>query len=125
VTLWVAQILLAAAFFMAAIAKLTTPIDQLARMMPWTKDVSESLVRFIGSVELLGAIGLILPAATRFAPRLTPIAAIGLMVVMVLAACFHLSRGEVDALPVPALLGAMAAFVAWGRAQWAPIASRL
>jgi hypothetical protein len=67
---------------------------------------------------------LILPAATRIKPSLTPLAAIGLTTVMALASITHLVRGEVQMLPVTILLGGLAAFVAWGRSRKAPIAPR-
>jgi putative oxidoreductase len=63
-----------------------------------------------------------LPFATK--PRLTPLAAAGLVLVMLLASAFHLSRGEVGALPVNLVLGGIAAFVAWGRSRKAPIRAR-
>jgi hypothetical protein len=67
---------------------------------------------------------LVLPAATRIKPALTPLAALGLATVMVLASLTHLLRGEVQMLPVTAVLAGLAAFVAWGRARKAPIAPR-
>ena len=79
------------------------------------------LVRFIGVSELAGAIGLILPAATKIKPTLTPLAALGLLTIMILAMAFHLSRGEAQALPINMALGGLAAFVAWGRTKKAPI----
>jgi len=82
------------------------------------------LVRFIGVAEVAGAIGLILPAATRIKPVLTPLAAVGILVIMVLATGFHIYKGEFHALPVTLLLGAMATFVAWGRFRKAPIPAR-
>jgi hypothetical protein len=77
------------------------------------------LVRFIGASELLGGLGLVLPAATRIKPALTPLAGAGLITVMVLAALFHLTRGEFGAIPGNVILGSLAAFVAWGR--WAKV----
>ena len=68
-----------------------------------------------------GAIGLILPAATKIKPTLTPLAALGLLTIMILAMAFHLSRGEAQALPINMVLGGLAAFVAWGRTKKAPI----
>jgi putative oxidoreductase len=121
--LWVAQALLALAFGLAGAMKIATPIAELAQKLPWVTDLP-NLVRFIGVSELLGAFGLILPAATRIRPILTPIAAMGLVLVMVLAAGFHLLRGEAQALPVNLALGAIAALVAWGRLRKAPIAPR-
>jgi putative oxidoreductase len=122
--LWIAQVLLFAAFGMAGLVKSTTPLGQLAGMMPWTTAVPGGLVRFIGIAELAGAIGVLLPAVSRVRPGLTPLAALGLLTVMVLASLFHLSRGEASVLPVNAALGGLAAFVAWGRSRRAPISAR-
>lgn len=81
-------------------------------------------MRFIGIAELAAAVGLILPALTRILPKLTPLAGLGLAVIMVLAAGFLVQRGEMSALPINFLLGALAAFVAWGRWRKVPIAPR-
>src|SRR6185503_7036795 len=112
-SLWVAQVLLAGMFLMAASAKLTKSPAELAVMMPFTRDVPLALVRFIGTAELMGAVGVILPALTRIRPWLTPLAASGLVVVMLLASLFHVSRGEFFAVPINLTLGALGAFVAW------------
>jgi uncharacterized membrane protein len=104
VALWTAQCLLAAAFLLAATAKLTTPIDQLAAKMPWVTGAMGSLVHVIGVCELLGALGLVLPSLTRVKPGLTVLAALGLGTIMVLALATHLSRGEVAMLPVNLVL---------------------
>jgi putative oxidoreductase len=124
VALWIVQVLLAAAFFVVGFAKAVQPIDELAQQMAWVTAVPSGLVRFIGVMEIAGAVGLVLPAATRIAPLLTPIAALGLLLVMVLAAGFHLLRGEIAALPLNFVLGALAAFVMWGRFKKAPIPAR-
>jgi len=104
--------------------KSSAPIDQLAARMVWPGALPEPLVRFIGVSELAGALGLLLPSLTRIKPKLTPLAAAGLTVVMVLAVFFHISRGELNALPITLGLGALCAFVAWGRYKAAPIAPR-
>lgn len=122
--LWVVQGLLAVAFGMAGAMKLTTPIAELAQGLPWVANAPELLIRFIGASELAGGIGLVLPAALRIQPKLTALAGAGLVVVMVLAAGFHLSRGEVSAVPVNLALGGLAAFVAWGRGSARPIPAR-
>ncbi|MDP1822628.1 MAG: DoxX family protein [Archangium sp.] len=122
--LWAVQGLLGLAFVMAGQMKLFTGIPELAKMLPWASSVPEALVRFIGASELLGGLGLILPAATRIKPMLTPLAAAGLVLVMVLAAGFHATRGEFGALPINLVLGGLAGFVAWGRVKLAPIAPR-
>lgn len=118
--LWVAQALLALAFGMAGGMKMTGPAVQMAVQ----SGMSAGLVHFIGLSELAGAIGVILPAATRVRPGLTPLAALGLFVIMVLAVGFHLSRGEFSHLPPAIILGALAAFVAFGRWRKAPIEPR-
>ena len=124
ITLWLVQILLAVMFGMAGAMKVMTPIDALAQQMGWPGTVPEPLVRFIGVSELAGAFGLILPSLTRILPSLTSLASAGLVVVMVLAAAFHVSRGEIQALPINFILGGLAAFVAWGRTKKAPIHAR-
>lgn len=124
VTLWVVQVLLAAVFGMAGSAKLTTPIEALAAQMPWVSGAMGPYVKIIGTVEVLGALGLILPSATRIQPRLTPAAALGLIGVMLGAVVTHASRGEWPMLAVNGTLAALAAFVAWGRGLKAPIQAR-
>ena len=94
VTLWVVQLLLAAFFVMAGINHGLNPIAEAAQSSPWITGIPAWLARFIGFAELAGAAGLILPAATRIKPWLTPLAAAGLAVVMLLAAAFHVTRGE-------------------------------
>jgi putative oxidoreductase len=123
ISLWVAQVLLALAFGMAGFMKVSMPISELAaKGMGFVNHTSEGLVRFIGTVELLGALGLILPAAMRIKPILTPIAAIGIAVIMLLSIKEHVTQNE----PVVAniILLLLAAFVAWGRFKKAPIQSK-
>jgi putative oxidoreductase len=123
--LWVAQVLLAAFYFYAGFNKLSQPIEALGAMgMGFVLVVPELLTRFIGLAELLGAAGLILPAATRIMPRLTPLAALGLSIIQVLAIGFHISRGEVMVLPMNLVLLALSLFVLWGRERKAPISAR-
>ena len=122
--LWVVQGLLGAMFLAAGAMKATQPIAVLVDTLGWPAAVPAALVRVIGVAELLGALGLILPAATRVKPMLTPLAGVGLAMVMLLATIFHISHGELGALPIPLVLGGLAAFVAWGRAAKAPIAPR-
>ena len=124
IALWVVQVLLAAMFLMAGATKLTQPMDALATQLPWTTAVPELLVRFIGLAEIAGALGLILPSALRIRPRLTVLAALGLVVVMVLASGLHASRGEFGMLPMNAVIAALAGLVAWGRTRKAPISPR-
>ncbi|MGH9324458.1 MAG: DoxX family protein [Vicinamibacteria bacterium] len=122
IALWVAQGILAAAFAFVGLMKVATPAAELQQQLP--PSLPLALVRFIGMAELAGALGVILPAATRIEPYVTPIAAIGLLTVMVLAGSFHLSRGEPEALPLILFLGGLAAFVAWGRFRRVPLPPR-
>jgi uncharacterized membrane protein YphA (DoxX/SURF4 family) len=120
--LWLVQVLLACAFGMAGVMKSTQPVEALVQGgMAWAGQMPLAMVRFIGVSELLGAIGLILPAATKIKPVLTPLAALGLLTIMILAMAFHVSRGEVQATPINIVLGGLAAFIAWGRTKKAPI----
>lgn len=122
ISLWVAQIILSAMFLMAGIMKSTQPIEQLSAQLPWVTDVPLALVRFIGVMELLAGIGLLLPSILRIKPILTPIAAAGLVMVQAFAAVFHISRGEAaTAVPMNIVLLALATFVAWGRFKKSPI----
>lgn len=123
--LWVAQALLAAMFLMAGATKLMSGSAELVAMgMGWAENAPFLLIKFIGLAEVAGALGLILPAATRILPHLTKLAAAGLCVVMVLAAGVHIVRGEFEVVPVNAVLFALAALVVWGRTNKAPIAPR-
>jgi hypothetical protein len=124
VTLWVVQVLLAAFFLMAGVNHGLKPIAEAAQSSPWITGIPTWLARFIGFAELAGAVGVVLPAATRVKPWLTPLAAAGLGLIMALAVPFHVMRGEASVVAfniVPALL---AAFVAWGRSTRARIAPR-
>ena len=121
IALWVAQVLLAAMFLMAGIMKATQPIEEPSQSMTWVNDFSAGMVRFIGISELLGGIGLLLPALLRIKPIFTPLAALGLFIIMVLAFIYHISNAEYQALGINLILGAIAVFIAWGRYKKAPI----
>ncbi|WP_432194329.1 DoxX family protein [Streptomyces sp. bgisy027] len=115
VFLWILQAILAAMFAMAGVMKSTQPKDKLAEKLAWVNDFSPATVRFIGVVEFAAALGLILPAATDIAPVLTPLAASGLVITMILAAITHARRKEPPAIVFNAVLLILAALVAWGR----------
>jgi len=121
--LWVLQVGLAGVFLVAGLTKLTQTGPALLPRLAWAPDVPAALLRAIGFSELLGAIGLLVPAATRIRPELTPAAASGLTAVMALAVMFHLYRGD-NAFFIPAVLAGLSALVAWGRSRKAPIAAR-
>ncbi|MEV0381407.1 DoxX family protein [Nonomuraea sp. NPDC050643] len=116
VVLWVFAALLALLFLGAGAMKLTRPKEKLAASgMGWTDDFSAGAVKGIGALEILGALGLILPALTGIAPVLTPLAATGLALIMVGAAVTHARRKEFPMIGVNAVLLVLAAVVAWGR----------
>src|SRR5271165_2052449 len=96
--------------------------NQSQRDVPWFSALPRDLFIFIGVCEFLGGVGLILPAMTGVKPKLTPIAAIGLTLVMILAALFHIVRGEYNFVPINLVLGGVAAFIAYGRLSVKPIA---
>src|SRR4051812_31309764 len=92
------------------------PIPDLTKMMVWPGDVAPGMVRFVGIVEMLGAIGLILPVLTGMLAWLTPLAALGLSLIQVLAIGFHARRGETaKSPPLNLVLLALSLFVLWGR----------
>lgn len=115
VFLWVLQALLAVAFAGSGLLKTTRPKEWLDQRLRYTSDMSTGTVRSIGTVELLGAGGVVLPAATGIATVLTPLAATGLGIVMLLAFGLHARRREPQAFPINLALLAVAAVVAWGR----------
>jgi hypothetical protein len=125
IVLWLGQLVLASVFAMTGLAKLTSPIFALASQMPWVTDVPAPLVHFIGACEIAGAIGLVLPALTGVQPGLTPLAAVGLTVLMVLASLFHFGRGEFGYLVMTVPLGLAALFITWGRLTNAALDERL
>ncbi len=115
IALWVAQGVLGLAFLAAGVMKLTMPLADLHDSLSWTADVPGTLVRLIGLAEVLGALGLVLPALFDTATVLVPLAATGLALVMVGAAVVHARRKETQMIVVNVVLLALAVFVAWGR----------
>ena len=113
--LWIAQLLAGAAFLIAGIMKSTRPVPELAKRMEWVSWVSPPTVRLVGLSELAGGIGLILPWATGIARVLTPVAASALVLVMILAAGLHAKKNDYGHIAPSIVLGALCAFVAWGR----------
>ena len=116
VVLWVVAIVLAVAFFASGVMKLVQPKEKLAASgMGWADDYSAGTIKLIGALEVLAAIGLVLPAVLDIVPILVPLAAVGLVLVMVGAAVVHARRKETPLIGVNVALLALAAFVAWGR----------
>jgi uncharacterized membrane protein YphA (DoxX/SURF4 family) len=115
ITLWIAQGLLAAMYLMAGFMK-TFQTEKTRPTMTWTRGRSDAFVRFVGASELLGALGLILPMLAGILPWLTPIAAIGLSIIQLLAIFTeHLPKKEFNIIPVNVVLLGLAVFVMFGR----------
>ena len=124
VALWIVQGLLAVFFLWHAVLKFLLP-DGLPDTLTWLYDIPRLQSIGIGILELMAAIGLVLPGVTRIKPRLVPLAAVGLMLTMIGAALFHVTRGEYLQIPVNVVAFVLAGFVAYGRMRLSPIAERM
>lgn len=124
IVLWVVQVLLAIGFLMAGGMKLFTPHDALAAQMAWVNHAPAFAPKLIGILEVLGGLGLILPSLLKIKPMLTPLAAVGLCLLMMGAFVTHLILGEFGMSAPSLVMGLLSAFVAWGRFKRFPIAPR-
>jgi hypothetical protein len=115
IALWISQGILAALFLMAGICKSTQPIPKLVKTVTWADRFPVPTIRFIGAVEFLAAIGLMLPWALKILPVLTPFAATAILLVMLLAMVHHAKHKESKAIVFNTVLLLLAAFVAYGR----------
>jgi uncharacterized membrane protein len=118
IALWIVAGALATAYFFGGAGKLIMPKERITAFGPsakWTEDFSGAAVKAIGAFEVLGGLGLILPAVLDIAPVLVPVAALGLVVIMTGAAVVRLRRHEYKLMAVDLVYLALAAFVAWGR----------
>jgi uncharacterized membrane protein YphA (DoxX/SURF4 family) len=118
IALWIAHGLLAAIFLFAGGMKLVIPIEEMMKQMPIP--LPGWFLRFTGVIEVLGAIGVILPWLLRIRPGLTPLAAAGLVIVMIGATVYTLAAGDVAPALISLVVGALAAFVAYGRWRLTP-----
>jgi hypothetical protein len=114
--LWSVQVLLAGLFLFAGGMKLVLPLEALTAQMP----LPGLFVRFIGVAEVLGAVGLILPGLLRIRPGLTPLAAAGLVLIMIGATVLTLAGGDIASALIPLVVGLLLAFVAYGRWRLTP-----
>jgi uncharacterized membrane protein YphA (DoxX/SURF4 family) len=125
IAIWTLQVLWGVFFSLTGFGKVlmfNSALWNQARLeVAWFSAVPQDLFVFIGVCEFLGGIGLILPAMTGVKPKLTPFAAIGLTLVMILAAGFHIARGEYNFLPTNLVLGGIPAFIAHARLFAKPI----
>ena len=121
VALWIIQVLLTLLFLFAGGTKLVLPIDVLTSMgSPNQVHLPALLIRFIGVCEVLGALGLVLPGVLRVKPGLTPLAAGGLVIIMIGATVLTIAGDGIGPALVPLVVGLLAAFVAYGRWRLAP-----
>ena len=118
--LWIVQGLLALLFLFAGVAKLIMTVEEMTKDIP----LPGAFLRFIAVVEILGAIGLILPGLLHVKPGLTPLAAAGLTIIMIGATVITLTTGAVAMALFPLVVGILAVFVAYGRWRLAPLEAR-
>jgi hypothetical protein len=123
IALWIIAGLLGATSLASGFAKLIQPKEKLVTTYAWVEDFSGGSVKAIGALEVLAAVGLILPAALGIVPVLVPIAATGFALLMVGAVMTHVRRHEAKVIVVPLILLALAIFVAWGRFGPQPFSS--
>ncbi len=123
ITVWVAQALLSLTLIWAGYAKLFQPFEETAKMLPWALE-NPGLVTLTGIVDLLGGLGIILPAALRIQPKLTVLAAYGIIALMIVASIFHVTRGESSLIGMNIFFLVLAVFVVWGRTKKAPIVTK-
>lgn len=115
VFLWILQALLAAAMLAAGGGKLVQPYEKTAESMAWARSFSAGQVKTIAALEVVAALGLILPAVTGIATVLTPLAAVGIALIMIGAVVTHGRRGEWPNAGFNIVLLAVAVVIAWGR----------
>ena len=123
-TVWVLQWALGISLVVAGVVKLALPFDQAIEMFPWAADVG-ALYTVTSFLDILGGLGVVLPSLTRILPRVTVVAAVGVVLLMLSAVAFYVVRGEPSEIVVNLVLAAVAALVAWGRWRGAPIISQL
>jgi uncharacterized membrane protein YphA (DoxX/SURF4 family) len=121
ITLWIIQVLLALTFIFTGGIKLVMPMEEMLKQMPIA--LPPAFLIFTGIVEVLGGLGVILPWLLNVRPRLTPLAAAGLVIVMIGAVVYTFAAGDQVSALLPALVGLLAAFVAWGRWRAMPARS--
>jgi uncharacterized membrane protein YphA (DoxX/SURF4 family) len=120
VALWIVQVLLALLFLFGGGVKLVMPIEEMAKQT----GLPGLFLQFIGVCEVLGGLGLILPGLMRIRPRLTSLAAVGLVIIMIGATVLTLKSGGIGMALFPLVTGILCAFVAYGRLRLAPLGDR-
>ena len=116
IALWIVQALLALLFMFTGVMKFVMSVEEMTKQMA----LPGWFLHFIGVCEILGALGLILPCLTRIRPGLTPLAAAGLVIIMIGATVVTIMTTDIVMVPMPFVVGILAAFVAYGRWRLAP-----
>ncbi|MDX2024044.1 MAG: DoxX family protein [Deltaproteobacteria bacterium] len=114
ITLWIIQGVLAAMFLFSGVSKFLMPVEEMTKGTGF----SGGFIHFIGAAEILGALGLILPLLLRIKPALTPVAAVGLFIIMVGAVVTTVRMGAAPMAVMPAVFAALLLVVAWKRGTW-------
>ena len=123
ILLWVLQVIFGVYFIVVGVTHFIVP-EGLPAQMEWMYEMSDTMHVIVGIAEILGGLGLILPAATRIRPELTVWAALGLVAVMVGAIVYHVAREEWASVPTNVVIAAIVGFIAYGRARLEPIEPR-
>ncbi len=121
IALWIVQILLALAFAASGFEKVYQPVEKIRARMNWARHTAPPVIRLIGSLEICGALWLIVPKATGYLPWLTPVAAVGLALTMMGAILTHVRLQEAKAVSVPVVLLLLALFIAVGYFVFVPV----
>jgi uncharacterized membrane protein YphA (DoxX/SURF4 family) len=120
IALWIVQVLLGLLFIFGGVSKLLMPLEELTKQI----GLPGWFIQFISVAEVLGGLGLILPSLLRIAPGLTPLAAAGLVIIMIGAVLITIASGAVVSALFPLAVGLLLVFVAYGRWRLAPIRAR-
>ena len=121
IALWIVQIVLALAFTLSSFEKASQPVEKLRARMNQARHVAPPVIHLIGSLEIAGALGLIVPKATGYLPWLTPVAAVGLALIMIGAILMHMCLHEAKAVGVPAALLLLSLCIAVGSFVFVPV----
>ena len=118
--LWILQVIFGIYFVSVGIVHFVLP-SGLPDQMNWMYELSDGMHLVAGSLEILGGIGLILPSLTKIQPTLTPVAALGLALVMVAAAIWHAQQGQAENIPQNLIFAGVMTFVSYGRFRLIPV----
>ena len=121
--LWVLQWLFGVYFVAVGVMHIVLP-EGLPEPLSWMYDLDDTQHMLSGVAEILGGLALILPSLTRIAPWLTPLAAMGLMIVMIAAIFFHVDRDEIANVGINVFNLLVLGYIAWGRSRLVPIVAR-